>query len=138
MRYFLGLLTVALVGFGVPLNAKEYKYKGETFQLDDSKGCYVEVTYKHLTGYVGVNLGDQATDKNPYAWGIPKEHVTSSGLKSGRVANASFESNLDALCARLLRTFRAEEARKAVEEAHKAFDPAKYCAGLHDGVKNLP
>ena len=36
---------------------KEYKYKGETFQLDDSKGCYVAATYKHLTGYVGVNLG---------------------------------------------------------------------------------
>ena len=25
---------------------KEYKYRDETFQLDDSKGCYVEVTYK--------------------------------------------------------------------------------------------
>ena len=46
---------------------KEYKHQGETFQLDDSKGCYVAVTYKHLTGYVGVNLGKKASPKNPYA-----------------------------------------------------------------------
>ena len=75
MRYFLGLLTVALVGFGGPLNAKEYKYKGETFQLDESKGCYVAVTYKHLTGYGGVNLGKKASPKNPYAWGSRKGNV---------------------------------------------------------------
>ena len=31
-------------------------YEGETFKLDDSKGCYVEVTYKGLTGYFGVNI----------------------------------------------------------------------------------
>ena len=86
MRYFFGLLTVALVGFGGLLNAqglteneatavKEYKYKGETFQLDDSKGCYVAVTYKHLTGYVGVNLGRKATAQHPYAWGISTRRV---------------------------------------------------------------
>ena len=131
MRYFLGLLTVALVGFGGPLNAKEYKYKGETFQLDESKGCYVEVTYKHLTGYVGVNLRKNATGQSPYAWGISKGNITSSGLKSGSSSGASFEANLDALCAHLLHAFRTEEA-------HKAFDPAKYCAELHDAVKNLP
>ena len=32
---------------------KEYKYKGEAFQLDDSKGCYVAVTYKHLDRVCG-------------------------------------------------------------------------------------
>ena len=36
---------------------KEYKYKSDTFELDDSKGCYIEVTYKGQKGYVGVNLG---------------------------------------------------------------------------------
>ena len=140
MRYFLGLLTLALVGFGGPLNAqegtavKEYKYKGETFQLDDSKGCYVAVTYKHLTGYVGVNLGNQATDQSPYVWDTGKNvqnHVTSNGLKLGNSNGPSFEANLDALCATLLREFRTEEAAKT-------FYPAKYCAEIHDGVKNLP
>ena len=46
----------------------KYTYKGETFKLDDSKGCYVEVTYKHLAGYVGVNLQNNATDEQPYLW----------------------------------------------------------------------
>ena len=127
MRYFLGLLTLALVGFGGPLNAqegtavKEYKYKGETFQLDDSKGCYVAVTYKHLTGHVKVNTGDNRSDQSPYRW----SENGSSGPRN------SFKEALDTLCARLLRNFRTEEAAKA-------FDPAKYCAELHDAVKNLP
>ena len=110
---------------------KEYKHQGETFQLDDSKGCYVAVTYKYLTGYVGVNLGEKTTGQSPYAWGIGKGNVTSSGLKGGNSNGASFEANLDALCAYLLHAFRTEEA-------HKAFDPAKYCEELHDAVKNLP
>ena len=66
---------------------KEDKYKGETFQLDDSKGCYVAVTYKHLTGYVGVNLGligEKSTDQKPYAWYIDKKLVTPEGLKTGQ------------------------------------------------------
>ena len=133
MRYFLGFLAVAVVGFGGPLNAQdftEYKYKGETFQLDDSKGCYVAVTYKHLTGYVGVNLRSNATAQYPYAWRSGKGNVTSGGVKGGR-RSASFGAGLNALCASLLDNFRTEEA-------HKAFDPAKYCAELHDGVKNLP
>ena len=46
----------------------DYKYKGETFKQDDSKGCYVEVTYEGLTGCVGVNLKDTATDKDPFLW----------------------------------------------------------------------
>ena len=134
MRYFLGFLAVALVGFGGPLNAQdftEYKYKGETFQLDDSKGCYVAVTYKHLTGYVGVNLRSNATDQNPYAWDIGKGNTTPNGMKSGNSNGRSFKVNLDALCGRLLRDFRTAEAAKM-------FDHKKYCAELHDGVKNLP
>ena len=41
---------------------KEYKYQGETFQLDDSEGCYVTVTYKHLKGHAGVNIRVQRVD----------------------------------------------------------------------------
>ena len=111
---------------------KEYKHKGETFQLDDSEGCYATVTYKHQTGYVGVNLGNQATDKNPYAWwGKNIGWATPKGMTNGNVNGASFKANLDALCDELLRNFR-------IEEAAKEFDPAKYCEELHDAVKNLP
>ena len=116
---------------------REYKHQGETFQLDDSKGCYVTVTYKHLTGYVGVNLGKKASPQNPYAWYTAREIggadcVTPDGLKFGIVdpKGASFQANLNALCVQLLLDFRTEEAAKAA--------PAKYCAELHDAVKNLP
>ena len=142
MRCFLGFLAVALVGFGGPLTAQdfgegevtEYKYKGETFQLDDSKGCYVAVTYKYLTGYLGVNLGPKATDQSPYAWYTGKtaeRFATPNGMKSGNSNGRSFKVNLDALCDQLLRDFRTAEAAKM-------FDQKKYCAELHDGVKNLP
>ena len=116
---------------------KEYKYQGETFQLDDSKGCYVTVTYKHLKGHVGVNLTNEATDENPYVWGTEKyfgnsaAYVTPDGLKGGNPGSPSFESNRDALCNQLLHEFRTEEEAKT-------FDPAKYCEELHDAVKNLP
>ena len=110
---------------------KEYKHQGETFQLNDSKGCYVEVTYKHLTGYVGVKSGKKATEQQPYAWYMDKSFVTPDGLTVGIISGPSFEANLNALCAQLLSDFRTEEAAKV-------FDSAKYCAELHDIVKNLP
>ena len=113
---------------------KEYKYGSKTFQLNDSEGCYVTVTYERLTGYVGVNLGlfgEKPTSENPYVWYIDKKYVTPDGLKLGNSNGASFKENLDALCAELLRKFRTEEASKV-------FDSAKYCEKLHDAVKNLP
>ncbi len=113
---------------------KAYKYQDETFQLDDSKGCYVQVTYKYLTGYLGVNLAARATDQNPYVWDTdkrPEFYVTLDGLKYGFSSGVTFEENLDALCRRLLQDFR-------LEEAAKKFDRKKYCAELHDRVKNLP
>ena len=113
---------------------KEYKYDREQFQLDDSEGCYVTVIYKHLTGYVGVNLGllgEKATPQNPYVWYLDKNYVTPEGLKIGNGNGSSFKENLNGLCAELLRRFRTEEAAKA-------FDPEKYCEELHDAVKNLP
>ena len=94
----------------------------------------MEVTYKYLTGYLGVNLGARATDQNPYVWDTdrrPEFYVTSNGLKYGISSGAAFGENLDALCNRLLQEFH-------LEEAAKAFDRKKYCAELHDGVKSLP
>ena len=133
MKYLFGLLIVVLINFGGPLNAqdgiknepttvKEYKYQGETFLLDDSKGCCVEVTYKGLKGVVSVNIGDNRSDQSPYSWNIDG---------SGRSGTHSFKETLDSLCDQLLKKFRAAEAAAA-------FDPKLYCEVLHDGVKNLP
>ena len=43
---------------------KKRVYLGETFELDDSKGCYIEDTYRGLVGYAGVNL-DSGTRDTP-------------------------------------------------------------------------
>ena len=111
---------------------RDYKYEGETFKLDDSKGCYVEVTYKGLTGYFGVNISGTGTDQEPYFYYVGgEEHVTPEGLTSGDYQSQFLEVARDSLCADLVYKFRTQEAVKA-------FDPAKYCKELHDAVKNLP
>ena len=109
-----------------------YEYEGETFILDDSKGCYVEVTYKGLTGYFGVNISGTGTDQEPYFYYVGgEEYVTPDGLTSGDCQSPSPEVARAELCADLVRRFRTQEAVKT-------FDPAKYCKELHDAVKNLP
>ena len=60
----------------------EYTYQ-KIFQVDNSNGCYLEVTYGDLKGYVGVNLRPDATDETPYLFvtgqrGI--DAVTDDGL----------------------------------------------------------
>ena len=109
---------------------KKYKYKEETFKLDDSKGCYVEVTYKGLTGHFGVNISDTATDQYPYAYRVGERSVTPDGMIKGN-SSPSFEDARDQTCDILLNKFRTQEAAKT-------FDRAKYCVELHEAVKNLP
>ena len=55
-----------------------YEYEGETFMLDDSKGCYVEVTYRDLTGYFGVNIRGNGTDQYPYSYYCRRRGVCDS------------------------------------------------------------
>ena len=72
---------------------EEYKFEGETFELDDSKGCYIEVSYKGLVGYVGVYL--QGTAEQPYCWWAENAtFVTADGLTNGNATGADIESNL--------------------------------------------
>ena len=113
------------------MGMRDYKYKGETFNLDDSNGCYVEVTYKNLTGYIGVNIGKDRGTERPYVWYANKGYVTPAGLTAGNSSGTSFEDNLKPLCDYLLRTFRTEEATKW-------FNAEESCNKLHDAVKNLP
>ena len=110
---------------------RDYTYEGETFKLDDSKGCYVEVTYKDLTGYFGVNISDTGTDQDPYSYYVGgEEYATPEGLTTGR-QSSSFNEARDQICGILLKNFRDQEAAKT-------FDRAKYCEELHAAVKNLP
>ena len=106
----------------------EYKYEGETFLLDDSKGCYVEVTYKDQTGYLGLAFG--GTEDMPYRWsdGRPDHQ---GYLNSGNSSGKDPEKNLQGLCKDLIRRHRVAESRKA-------FDPEKACETLHEFVGKLP
>ena len=107
-----------------------YPYEGETFKLDDSKGCYVEITYKGLTGYCGVNISGTGTDQYPYSYYVGgEEYATPEGVTAGSQSQ-SFNEARDETCMELLDKFRAQEAAKT-------FDRAKYCKELHDAVKNL-
>lgn len=110
--------------------ATKYAFEGETFQLDDSKGCYIEVTYGDMTGYVGVNL--RGTVKMPYSWWAEgSDPVTKDGLTYGNSSGPCQKSNLDGLCRDLIR--RQQEA-----QARKAFNQEAACKSLHEFVKSLP
>ena len=37
------------------VDVMKHKYRGETFQLDDSEGCYIKI---HLTWHGGVRRGE--------------------------------------------------------------------------------
>ena len=107
---------------------KEYKHQGETFLLDDSKGCYIEVTYHEAVGYVGVHLN--GTKENPYCWQTNDRRVTDDGLTNGNSTGGELSDNLNALCSELLRQHQ-------VHEAKKEFQPEQACKGLHEFYEKL-
>lgn len=109
--------------------AKEYKYQGEMFSLDDSKGCYIEVKYKEQRGYVGVYL--KGTAEQPFCWYDSERVVAKDGLSVGNSNGRDLDVNLHALCAKLLANHRQARARKA-------FKPEEVCKSLHEFVQALP
>ena len=108
---------------------RKYEFEGETFQLDDSTGCYIEVTYEDMVGYVGVNL--KGTAKRPYAWWTENSSpVTKDGLRFGNSNGSSEKSNLEGLCRDLIRRYQQAQEQKA-------FNPEAACSSLHEFVKTL-
>ena len=108
---------------------KKYEWQGHLFSIDDSKGCYLEVTYEDQTGYVGVHLN--GTEDAPYCW-YPQKHkwVTPNGLTHGNSAGENLGSNIDELCRVLVANYEKDQAQKA-------FDPERACENLHGFFKNL-
>lgn len=105
---------------------KDYKYKGEDFKLDDSKGCYLEVRYKDQVGYMGVNLSGRGG--GPYAFTFHGGSVSKDGITQGGSVAGGVDANLSVLCKNLLEHHRQAEARAALKpeeacrEIHKFFD----------------
>lgn len=115
---------------------KKMNYRGETFYLDDSKGCFIEVKYKSFTGYVGVNLTDSANATSPYAWSIdgrigtvPNDEGLTSGVPVRGATNVG--AAVQKLCEELMRVWQVDEARKV-------FQPETACEALHEYFKGLP
>ena len=108
---------------------KEHKYQGETFLLDDSKGCYIEVNYDGLVGYVGVHLN--GTEESPYCWETNDRRVTDDGLTNGNSNGKELSDNLNDLCSELLRQHQEREAKKE-------FQPEQACKLLHEFYQKLP
>ena len=108
-----------------------YEYRGVKFEIDDSKGCYLETTYKDVTGYVGVFLS--GTNDTRYAWWVASSGVTKDGLTTGNSAGNTMQPNLHALCDWIIAELAKRERQGAFDE--KAREQA--CDELHDFVKGL-
>jgi hypothetical protein len=88
-----------------------HEYRGVKFEIDDSKGCYLETTYKDVTGYVGVSLS--GTNDTRYAWVVQSSRVTEEGLTRGSSAGNTMQPNLHALCDWILEEVARREATRA-------------------------
>ena len=106
----------------------KFTFEGKEFNVDESKGCYIEVTYQEQVGFYGVNL--RGTKQNPYCWQTNRSVVTDDGLKSGNVTNQEPRKNFEDLCRELVKLQERSDAQKA-------FDKEAACKDLHDFFKEL-
>ena len=107
-----------------------YKYKDVEFDMDDSAGCYIEVSYKDVKGYVGVNLSGDSASR--FLWFSEPSALVKDGLRYGNSNGDSLENNMNAVCEDLLRRHELAERVKAFDS--KAKEAA--CEELHDFVKS--
>ncbi len=105
---------------------KTYKFEGETFELDDSEGCFVKVTFKGQVAYFGVNLTD-GTEDLPYTYaGSWQAAPAADGLSWGYKAG-TYQQGLDRACGLLI-----------ARQQQIAFDREKACKTLHEETAKLP
>ena len=105
------------------------EYKGHKFQLDDSKGCYIEVTLGDQVGYMGVDLA-KGTTEAPYSWSIGLGNVTPDGLQGGVPGKGStIEGSISILFEKLI-------TDKQVSEEHREFDREAACKRLHEYMES--
>lgn len=105
---------------------KPYKFQGETFELDDSNGCYVKVQYRGQTGYVGVLTNPSAKQR----FGRSITPGSAKGLNGGGSDSGDFQSSLDTMCGVLM-----ENAKNA--DYHESLR-AQACEEMHGFMNSLP
>ena len=109
---------------------KEFKYQGETFTLDDSKSCLIEITHAEdpsKKGWAGVNVGEG--DKNyPYATTLSEGSFNEKGVtiaNGGR--SETVQESVEQCCKLILR-----------EMERDGFPAKEYCAKLQAWVDEQP
>ena len=107
----------------------QHKYRDYTFTVDDSKGCYADVTLAGLKAYVGVDLAS-GTNERPYAFTHRAQRVTDDGISQGGGGYPTADAALEAAFNHLIGEFERNQA-------HQAFDQKKACQTLHDFIKGL-
>ena len=108
---------------------KQKEHRGEKFEIDDSEGCYLKVTYGELAGYVGVYL--QGTEDQPYGWGLSHYgwRVTKDGLQDANNVS-TIEEGLTRLCDALIREDQQRRGKAA-------FKPEEACSKVHEFYSRL-
>ncbi len=107
----------------------EYKYEGETFQIQQVYEGVYEVSYKDVKGLVGVTVS--ATADRPYGYSISPNNASADGLSSGNFGYGTVEEPLRLLCRHLI-------ARHREIQGQRAFDRKKAFEDLQDFFKSLP
>ena len=107
----------------------EHKYRDHTFTVDDSKGCFAEVTLAELTAWVGVDLAN-GTNEHPYSFTPNERRVTDDGISGGSGGYPTPDTALEAAFNHLLHLYEQNQA-------HQKFDQKKACENLHDFIKGL-
>ena len=105
----------------------QQKYRDYTFTVDDSKGCYAEVTLSGLKAYVGVDLA-AGTNERPYTFTPSEQRVRNDGIQRGAGGYPTPDTALEAAFNHLIGEFERNQA-------HQAFDQKKACENLHDFIK---
>ena len=122
--------------------AKEFKHDGETFLLDDSKGCFVEVTYAEHQEYVGVvGVSIKGTESSPHAVSVistPNGSVRHKAIEGDKITRGDIVRDTRDISAAIHKCCEQLIAVRRQYEVRKQFDSEAACRNLHEQFENLP
>ena len=125
----MGVGVPGVVGAAGQTTMTEYKYEGETFEIQQVYEGVYEVSYKEVKGLVGVTVS--ATADRPYGYSIGATNASVDGLSGGNFGYGTVEEPLRLLCRQLM-------AHQREIEGQRAFDRKKASEDLQDFFRSLP
>ncbi len=115
---------------------KKHEHDDRIFEVDDSEGCFIKITYEGLVSYAGVFY--QGTSDRPYMSTSPTEIDSSQkpnkdGLLEGFSGNSGIKTIGEALDMSFRRLADEHDRRVAQHE----FKPDDACKTLHEFFDKL-